>query len=136
MARPKKASKRVDQPRDSRPLRELREDLALDEPEWQEFLRHALDGFTDYENAYDRDHDTRLRLSEVPDSWFEGIDPLGYVTLRVLKEARPEIAVPVAYYFVQVGLPEPGEWEVPPGLGPSWLYLARQEAECPSIPAS
>jgi hypothetical protein len=96
MARPKKATKRIDRPRDSRPVRELREDLGLDEPAWQEFLRHALDGFTDFENACDPGHDSHLRLSEVPIGWFEEIDPLGHVTLRVLREARHEIAVRVA----------------------------------------
>ena len=131
MARPKKASKRVDQPRASRPLRELKEDLALDEPEWEEFLRHALDGFTDYEKAHAHDYDTPLRLSEVPEEWFEEVDPLGLVTLRVLKQAGPEIATPVAYFFVQVALPEPDEIQAAPGLGTSWLYLARQEVECP-----
>ena len=86
MARPKKSSKRVDQPRNSRPLRELKQDLALDEPEWQEFLRQLrLDGFTDYENAHDPDHDeTLVRLSDVPEGWFEEVDPLGLVTFLVL----------------------------------------------------
>jgi hypothetical protein len=134
MARPKKATKRVDRPRDSRPVRELKEDLGLDEPAWQEFLRHALDGFTDFENAHDPGHDSRLRLSEVPTEWFEQLDPLGHVTLRVLREARQEIAVRVAYCFVQVGLPEPDDLYVPPGLGASWLYLARHEVECPVEP--
>jgi hypothetical protein len=131
MARPKRSSKRLDKPRDSRPLRELKEDLGFDEPEWEEFLRHALDGFTDYENAYDPEPDEPLRLSEVPEEWFEGLDPLACVTLRVLKDARPEIAEAVAYYFVQVGLPEPGELSAPPGLGACWLFLARQGIESP-----
>ena len=51
MARPNVPSKRADQPRDSRPLRELKEVLALDEADWQEFRRHALDGFIDYERT-------------------------------------------------------------------------------------
>lgn len=131
MARPKQASKRVDKPRDSRPLRELKEDLALDEPDWDEFLRHALDGFTDYENTYGPEPDTSLRLSEVPAEWFEEVEPLAYVTLRVLKDARPEIAAPVAYFFVQVALPEPDELQAPPALGASWLFLARQDIESP-----
>jgi hypothetical protein len=84
-----------------------------------------------YENALDPDHDESLRLSEVPEEWFEEVDPLGLVTLRVLKQAGPEIAAPVAHFFVQVGLPELDEMQAAPGLGASWLYLARQEIECP-----
>ena len=67
----------------------------------------------------------------MPDGWFEEIEPLAYVTLRVVKDARPEIAGPVAYFFVQVALPEPGERTVSPGLGASWLFLAGQDVECP-----
>ena len=62
MARPKKPKARADQPRDSRAVRELKEDLGLDETDWQEFLRHALDGFADYEKASFFESDVRLRL--------------------------------------------------------------------------
>ena len=60
-----------------------------------------------------------------------GVNPLGLVTLRVLKQAGPEIAAPVAHFFVQVGLPDLDETQAAPGLGASWLYLARQEIDCP-----
>jgi hypothetical protein len=135
MAGPKKRTTRADQPRDSRAVRELKEDLGLDEDDWQEFLRHALDGFADYENARFFDSDEPLRLRDAPDEWFEDPRPLGYVTLRVLKEGKPDLASRVAWFFLQCWDPGPGDHSGPPGMGPSWLYLAREGVEAPVDPA-
>ena len=135
MARPKKRTPRPDQPRDSRALRELKEDLGVDGGDWQEFLRLALHGFADYEEDNFYESDVPLRLRNAPAEWFESPDPLGFVTLRVLKEGNPELAARVAWYFLQIGEPEPNESYGPPGMGASWLYLSRQGVDAPVDPA-
>jgi hypothetical protein len=135
MAKPKKRTTRTDQPRDSRALRELKEDLGLDGADWQEFLQHALHGFADYEEDNFFESDIPLRLRNAPAEWFESPEPLGFVTLRVLKEGSPEVAARVAWYFLQIGEPEPGENDGPPGMGASWLYLSRQGVDAPVDPA-
>lgn len=131
MARPKRQNVRSDQPRDSRPVRELKEDLGLDEDEWKEFLRHALNGFADYERAHFFESDEPLRLRVAPAEWFEDPMPLGFVTLRVLKEGNPELASRVAWFFLQCWEAEPCNFEGPPGIGTSWLYLSRQGVNSP-----
>ncbi len=135
MAKAKKRTPRADHPRDSRALRELKEDLGLDGADWQEFLRLALAGFADYEEDHVFDSDIGLRLGNVPAVWFESPDPLGFVTLRVLKEGNPEIAARTAWYFLQIGEPEPNESYGPPGMGASWLYLERQGVDAPVNPS-
>ncbi len=134
MAGPKKRTTRADQPRDSRAVRELKEDLGLGEDDWQAFLRHARDGFADYEEASFSESDEPIRLRDAPDEWFEDPTRLGYVTLRVLKEGNPDLASRVAWYFLQIWEAEPGDHSGPPGMGPSWLYLAREGVDAPVNP--
>ncbi len=134
MAKPKQSKAQVNQPRDSRAVRELKEDLGLDEADWQEFLRHALDGFADYEKASFFESDEPLRLRDAPDEWFEDPKPLGYVTLRVLKEGNPDLAARVAWFFLQSWEAEPNDLSGPPGIGPSWLYLSREGVDAPVQP--
>jgi hypothetical protein len=135
MARPKKPKTRADQPRNSRAVRELKEDLGLDEADWQEFLRHAIDGFADYEKASFFESDEPLRLRDAPDEWFDDPTPLGYVTLRVLREGNPDLAIRVAWFFLQSWDVQPNDFSGPPGIGPSWLYLSREGVEAPVDPA-
>jgi hypothetical protein len=51
MASNTKATVRGQRSRPSKALHALQEALGLSEDDWKEFLRHALDGFTDYEQA-------------------------------------------------------------------------------------
>ena len=136
MAKSKKPKGREsDQPRNSRAVRELKEDLGVDETDWQEFLRHALDGFADYEEDRFYESDFRLRMRDAPAEWFESPEPLGFVTLRVLKEGKPDLAARVAYYFLQICEPEPNESCGPVGIGPSWLCISREGVDAPVDPA-
>src|SRR4051794_13949837 len=102
MAR-KKSAARADQPRPSKALHALRDALGLDEEDWQAYLRHALHGFADYEQATWFDPDTGLRLRDVPAEWFEDPEALGYVAVRVLTKGKTSLRTPVARHFMQVG---------------------------------
>ena len=98
----------------------------MDEAGWQEFLRHARDGFADLEQADCVAPETSLRLRDVPDDWFEDPEALGFVAVRVLNEGKATLAAPVATHFLRVCDPEPGSFRCPPGIGLAWLHLARE----------
>ena len=82
------------------------------------------------------DPGTRLQLRNVPGEWFEDPEALGYVTVAVLTEGKTSLKTPVARHFLQVGVPEPGSFHGPPGIGLAWLHLARQGLDPPVSPAS
>jgi hypothetical protein len=113
MAR-KKSAATADQPRPSRALRALRENLGLDEKDWQAYLKHALHSFAEYEQRHWIDPEIRLQLRDVPDEWFKDPDALGYVAIRVLTKGGASLKTPVARHFLQVCLPEPGSFHGPP----------------------
>src|SRR4051794_13415279 len=119
MAR-KKSAAGADQPRPSKALRALRDALGLDEEDWQAYLRLALRGFAEYEHARWIGPETRLHLRDVPAQWFEDPEALGYVAVRVLTEGEASLRTPVAHHFLQVGVPEPGSFHGPPGIGLAW----------------
>jgi hypothetical protein len=135
MAR-KKSAARADQPRPSKALRALRDALGLGEEDWQAYLRHALHGFAQYEQATWIDPETTLRLREVPAEWFENPEALGYVTVRVLTRGKAALRTPVARHFLQVCAPERRSFQGPLGIGLAWLHLARQGVDPPVPPAS
>ena len=91
MNRAKRTPARLDQPRPSEPLTRMRENLDLEDKEWNVFLRLARAGFVDYEKANSIDPDLGLRLQDVPDSWWEEPEPLGYVFRRVAQRADAEL---------------------------------------------
>jgi hypothetical protein len=132
----KKSAPRADQPRPSKALRALRDALGLDEDNWQAYLRHALRGFAEYEQAMWIDPEIRLRLRDVPAEWFEDPEALGYVAVRVLTHGKARLRTPVARHFLQVCAPEPGSFHGPRGIGLAWLHLARQGVDLPVPPAS
>jgi hypothetical protein len=99
MDRPKKSRASIDQPRRSAHLTVLRDNLGLNEQDWQRFLRHAHDGFVDYEKATSVAPDLGLRLRDVPEQWWGSPDHIGYVFLRVARRAEATLAVPVGWYF-------------------------------------
>jgi hypothetical protein len=135
MAR-KKSAAHADQPRPSKALTMLRDALGLDEDGWQAYLRHALHGFAEYEQAMWIDPEVRLHLRDVPDEWFEDPEALGYVAVRVLIEGEASLKTAVARHFLQVCAPEPGSFHGPLGIGLAWLHLARQGMDPPVPPAS
>jgi hypothetical protein len=136
MNRAKRTPARLDQPRPSEPLALLRENLDLEDKEWNVFLRHARAGFVDYEKANSIDPYLGLRLQDVPDSWWEEPEPLGYVFRRVAQRANAELAARVAWYFLQIYDPEVDHVLVPPGTGVAWLHLSRHGLTPPMEPAS
>ena len=79
MNRAKSSPGSLDQPGPSEALAALRENLDLEDEEWQEFLRQARAGFIDYEKGRSIDPDLGLRLQDVPDLWWDEPEPLGYV---------------------------------------------------------
>jgi hypothetical protein len=135
MNRAKRLTARLDQPRPSEALAALRENLDLDDEEWQVFLRHARDGFVDYEKARSIYPDLRLRLQDMPEGWWEDPEPVGYVFLRVVQRADAELAARVAWYFLQIYDPEVDYVLVPPGTGSAWLHLSRHGLTPPVEPA-
>jgi hypothetical protein len=116
----------------------MRESLALSEQDWQSFLWHARNGFSDFrqwhsaagEYALD---DLPLELTEVPPDWLEDPEAIGCVVLRVIREGNARLAAPIARYFFQVYQPNPELPLLPPGIGLAWLALARAGLE-PAIP--
>jgi hypothetical protein len=135
MNRAKKSTGRIDQPRPSAHLSAIRENLELDEKEWQEFLREARAGFVDYEKATSFDPDPGLRLRDVPDQWWSSPEQLGYVFLHVARRGKATLAVPLAWYFLQQYDPEVDYVLIPPGTGLAWLHLSRAELPPPVEPA-
>src|ERR1700678_4184604 len=135
MDRPKKSRASVDQPRPSAHLTVLRDNLELGDKEWQGFLRHARDGFVDYEKATSIDPDLGLRLRDVPKEWWGSPEHIGYVFLRVARRAKATLAVPVAWYFLQMYDPEVDFDLIPPGTGLAWLLLSRRGLAPPDEPA-
>ena len=135
MARPKKSVRvAFNKPRDSRPLRELREDLPFEEPTRQDSLRHVL------ERLHRLREGPRPRRLRYPPAGGPGRARLVVQRDLILwdtsrcgcsRKRGPISAVPVAYYFVQVGLPEPGEWEAPPASVRRGSISPGEEAECP-----
>ena len=132
----KKSPAGADQPRPSKALRALREDLGLEEEGWQAYLRHARHGLADYEQANFRDPKSTLQLRDVPAGWFSDPEALGYVVVRVLTEGEADLIAPVTRHFLRVYVPEPGSFHGPPGIGLAWLHLARQGLDPPVTPAS
>ena len=51
------------------------------------------------------------------------------------RKENPDLAARAAYYFLQIWEPEPNESCGPPGIGPSWLFLAREGVDVPVDPA-
>jgi hypothetical protein len=131
----KKKPAPADQPRPSRAVSTLREALGLEEADWQAYLRHARDGFADYERDNWRRPKSTLRLQDVPAKWFEDAEALGYVTIRVLTEGETDLVAPAARHLLRICDPEPGSFHVSPGIGLAWLHLARQKLELPLAPA-
>jgi hypothetical protein len=135
MNRASKSPARRDQPRPSEPLAVLRENLDLEDEDWEVFLRHARDGFVEYEKARSIYPDLSLRLQDVPDGWWEEPEPIGYVFLGVLQGENAELASRVAWYFLQISDPEVDYDLVPPGTGLAWLHRSRQGLVIPVEPA-
>jgi hypothetical protein len=131
----RKPAASIDQPHPSEQLDVLRENLDLDENEWQQFLRHARNGFVDYTKAAFIHQDTALRLRDVPDSWWEEPEPVGYIFMRVAQQADADLAARVAWFFLQMYDPEVDYHRIPPGTGLAWLHLSRQGIDPPVPPA-
>jgi hypothetical protein len=71
----------------------------------------------------------------VPDGWWEEPESMGYVFLRVVREAEAELAARVAWYFLQIYDPEVDYGLVPPGTGVAWLHVSRHGLTPPVEPA-
>ncbi len=123
--RTRKTTKNIDQLRSNQPLMKLRSALGLNDEDWRTFSRHALDGFSDFEEDSFTTGPSLLRLKDVPAEWFEDLDAIGHIFLRVFKEGNASLAVRVARHFIQSLDPAPGYHPVPPGTGLAWLSLAR-----------
>jgi hypothetical protein len=135
MDRTKKPPVHIDQPRPSAQLKALRDNLELNDAEWQRFLRHARDGFVDYERATSIDPELGLRLRDVPKEWWGDPERIGYIFLHVARRAKTTLAVPVAWFFLQMYDPEVDFDLIPPGTGLAWLQLSRAGLAPPVEPA-
>lgn len=135
MAKASKSSARGRQPRQPQALRQLQKALGLEEESWQAFLRHARNGFADYEQANWTGPASPLDLEDVPASWFQEPQAIGHVMLRVLTEGEPQLATPVAQFFLSICDPGPERLCFAPGVGLAWLHLARNGLTCPIAPA-
>jgi len=116
-------------------LRQFRAALGLEREDWQAFLVHARKGFADYEQANWTGASSPLQIEDVPETWFQEPDAIGYVTLRVLAEGKAELATTIAQYFLSLCDPGPEGLCFAPGLGRAWLHLARNGLACPIEPA-
>jgi hypothetical protein len=135
MAGTRKPPMRKDQPRPSVALDKLREALGFDGEDWQTFLWHARHGLADFERANLRSPRTVLRLREVPASWFEHPDAIGYVFLHVFTEAGPSMSIPAARHLLTICDSDISHGSIPPGTGLAWLQLARAGLTLPIEPA-
>ena len=79
--------------------------------------------------------DLELRLRDVPKEWWGSPEHIGYVFLRVARRAKATLAVPVAWYFLQMYEPEVDFDLIPPGTGLAWLHLSRAGLAPPVEPA-
>ena len=122
-------------PRPSKHLRRLQVGLGLDPEDWDAFLWHVRNGFADFERANWPEYGEPLDLPDVPPEWFSDAEALGYVTIRVLRDGKAALALPVALYFLSIGDPGPNVIAVPPGLGLAWLQVATVGATPPIAPA-
>jgi hypothetical protein len=128
-------SSRSREPRPSKALQRLRDAIGLDPAGWQAFLGHARNGFADYERAHWSKYDEPLDLPDVPKEWFGDPESLGYVVIRVLREADADLAIPVAQFFLHICEPAADHVMEPPGMGLAWLYLRQHGLACPVEPA-
>jgi len=135
MARLNKPPVRKDQPRPSEPLFKLRAALRLDDEAWQSYLWHARRGLSDFEQANFTRPNTVLRLREVPASWFESPDAVGYIALRVFQEGAAALGIPVAQHLLTICDAEGAHCSLPPGIGPAWLHLSSAGLAPPIEPA-
>jgi hypothetical protein len=118
----------------SQAVRDLKKALGLAEPDWQEFLSHALVGFADFEWDWSINPKPAGRLEDVPPEWFRNSRPLGFVTIRVLNEGEEGLAVPVARHLLTICDPGADRVIGPPGIGLAWLTLARRGLDPPIEP--
>lgn len=116
-------------------LRQFQAALGLEGKDWQAFLFHAQRGFADYEQANWTGPWSVLKIEDVPETWLQEPEALGYVTLRVLAEDEAEWATRIAQFFLSVCDPGPGRLCFAPGVGRAWLHLARTGLACPIEPA-
>ncbi|MGO9469925.1 MAG: hypothetical protein ACLQIB_35785 [Isosphaeraceae bacterium] len=128
----KRAKGRIDQLRPSRFQKRLKEILDLGEDDWNAFLWHARNGFADFEKASGEDPDSPLRLREVPPEWLDDPVAMGHVMVRVARDGKPELAAPVAWYFLQLDNPEDLDSQDALGMGVAWLALAREGLDPPT----
>ncbi len=122
----KRAKGSIDQFRPSRFQKRLKEILDLGEDDWNAFLWHARNGFADFEKASDEEPDSPLRLKDVPPEWLDDPLAMGHVMLRVARDGKPELAAPVAWYFLQLHDPDDPDYQDSLGIGVAWLALARE----------
>jgi hypothetical protein len=125
MAKLVKTPPAKDQLRPSKAARRLREALGLSEQDWNSFLWHARKGFADFEKANFPDPGPALSLEEIPPQWLEEPEALGYVSVRVIRDGKANLATSIARHFLQIYRPNPDWVLVPVGIGLSWLQLTR-----------
>ncbi len=119
------------QPRVSKALRRLRDELGLDQADWLAFLKLARKGFSDWERAQGLQYDEPLDLEEVPKEWVQDHHAIGFLTLRVLLGESTAVTAAVVEFFLRVCDPEPDALDSPPGLGAAWLYAVKMGLPVP-----
>ena len=105
MAKPSKSSSPGRRQPPPRALRQFQAALGLEGEAWRTFLVHAQKGFTDYERATWTGPSSPLRIEEVPETWFQEPEAVGYVTLRVLAEGKAELATRNIRHFLDLEVP-------------------------------
>jgi hypothetical protein len=91
-------------------------------------------GLTDFERAHWPKYETALEIEQAPAEWFEDPEAIGYVTIRVLREGKAELKMPVACFFLGICDPVPQGIGMAPGIGLAWVHVARNHVACPIDP--
>jgi hypothetical protein len=123
MPKPSTPSSRGPRQPKSAALRRFQAALGLEGKDWQAFLVHARKGFADYERTNWTGPCSALRIEDVPETWFQEPEAIGYVTLRVLAEGKAELATTIAQFFLSICDPGPERLCFAPAVGRAWLHL-------------
>jgi hypothetical protein len=105
--------------------------MGLESSLWQSLAWHVRNGFADFERANWPEYDKALDIEQAPAEWFQDPEALGYVTVRVIREGRAELATPAALFFLRFCDPLPERLLTPPGIGLASVYLIRAQGTCP-----
>jgi hypothetical protein len=91
-------------------------------------------GLADFERAHWPTYETALEIEQAPAEWFEDPEAIGYVTIRVLREGKAELKMPVACFFLSICDAASDRFWTVPGVGLAWVHVVRNQVACPMEP--